>query len=46
MNDFALRTFDRELNFICDVKNVFFDTTSLFHENNQFNFSLFYVDEN
>ena len=44
-NDLAFRTFDCRLNFMCDVKNVFFDATSLLHKNNQFNFSFFHVDE-
>ena len=44
-NDFTLCTFDRELSFMCDVKNIFFDAMSLFHKNNQFNFLFFYVDE-
>ena len=45
-NNFTLHTFNRELTFMCNVRNIFFDTTSLFHESNQFNSLFFYINEN
>ena len=44
-SNLILRTFNCKLNFMCDVRNVLFDATSLFYKNNQFNFLLFYVDK-